>query len=322
MQPARPTVRPLLASILVGVEERGLSDSAVHLGLELGRRLGSPVDLVHAVATAPDFWPGIDLAHGARLKAEFFPRRQAELDARLRSLRLDPRLGAGGGGTDPAIVLPEKGHVVRLVEGHPARVLLAEARARGAGLIVLGAHEEREFVDIGGTLRAVFAHAKTPVWLQRRPVGPIETILAPVDLSEESLAALSLACSLAKILRAQVHAVECFHPVTTVFAGGLDLTIASGKFPFQESRQARIAAFERTMGDFDWQGVSRTFQFVDGEPVAKILEFSRSADLVALGTHGRTGLASTFLGGVAYSIFRLSEKPVLAVRHAERAFLI
>jgi len=69
-----------------------------------------------------------------------------------------------------------------------------------------------------------------------------------------------------------------------------------------------------------WRGVAHTSTFADGAPTEKILELSEAADLVVMGTHGRTGLASVLLGNVAYGVLKRSEKPVLALRHPERSF--
>jgi universal stress protein A len=86
-------------------------------------------------------------------------------------------------------------------------------------------------------------------------------------------------------------------------------------------RRSRQEAFEKAMSEFDWQGVERSADFLDGEPVESILELSRDHDLIALGTHGRTGLASVLLGNVAYSVLKRAETPVWAIRHPERRFL-
>jgi nucleotide-binding universal stress UspA family protein len=315
------------ASIVVGVDDAGLSDHAVRLGLDLGRRLSTRVDLVHAVPTPPDVWPGIDPVRGAALTAELLTGALRTINAHVRSVvRVPESPGVDAKGSaaraTAVVAAPPDEDLVRVIPGQPAKVLLDHVREKKAGLIVLGGHQKREFLDFGSTLRAVFARATVPLWIQAQPFRPIQTILVPVDLSEESRNALAMACSLARAFGARVSAVHCFHVSSYAITAGLDYSGYAPAFPIEAVRKAEQGSFERTMHAFDWGGVGHTVEFVDGEPVQKILELSRAADLIVMGTHGRTGLASVVLGGTAYSILKHSEKPVLAARHSERMFLI
>jgi nucleotide-binding universal stress UspA family protein len=54
----------------------------------------------------------------------------------------------------------------------------------------------------------------------------------------------------------------------------------------------------------------------EGTPVEEILNAARetSADLIVMGTHGRTGLPHVLLGSVAERVVRSAQCPVLTVR--------
>jgi len=56
-----------------------------------------------------------------------------------------------------------------------------------------------------------------------------------------------------------------------------------------------------------------------GNPAAKILEVSKrhDIDLIAMSTHGRSGIGRWLLGSVAEKVVRHSEKPVLLLRARE-----
>jgi nucleotide-binding universal stress UspA family protein len=56
---------------------------------------------------------------------------------------------------------------------------------------------------------------------------------------------------------------------------------------------------------------------LDGSPAAAIVECAQElkAELVVVGTHGRSGLARLALGSVAEKVIRTATCPVLAVRH-------
>ena len=57
-------------------------------------------------------------------------------------------------------------------------------------------------------------------------------------------------------------------------------------------------------------------RLLEGPPADRIAEVARSwrASLIALGTHGRTGLARFFLGSVAARMVAIAPCPVLTVR--------
>ncbi|MFN0009884.1 MAG: universal stress protein [Planctomycetota bacterium] len=308
----------LPAEILVGVDETGSSDHAARMGCELGRRFSVRVDLVHAFHPAPDFWPGIDPLHGAEMNAKLREERRKRIEERTHSILETLRSPSRAGG---AVAAPTETGRVRFLTGHPARDLLEEARARNAGLIVLGGHQKRSPFDLGSTVRAVFARSKVPLWVQPRPAVPLRRIVAAVDLSEKSLSALAAARSLAQAFEGTVHAVHCFHASTVLISAGLGDPDQVLSRPSGMARGTAKLHFEEAMEVFDWQGVEHETEFVEGEPVQALLELSAKSELLVVGAHGRTGLSSTVLGGVAYAILKLSAKPTLVVPHADQAFL-
>ena len=58
-----------------------------------------------------------------------------------------------------------------------------------------------------------------------------------------------------------------------------------------------------------------------GHPADAIVRVAqdRKADLIVMGTHGRTGLQHVLLGSVAEKVVRLAPCPVLTVRHRQDA---
>jgi nucleotide-binding universal stress UspA family protein len=68
------------------------------------------------------------------------------------------------------------------------------------------------------------------------------------------------------------------------------------------------------------KGVRVSTQVQRGEPVAEILAVARAAgaDLIAMTTHGRTGLRRAVMGSVADAVVRQSDIPVLLLRASER----
>ena len=72
--------------------------------------------------------------------------------------------------------------------------------------------------------------------------------------------------------------------------------------------------------DLRRRGVRVTIDARHGEPVAEIVAAARAAkaDLIAMTTHGRTGLSRLLFGSVAEAVLRQTEIPVLMMRLTER----
>lgn len=310
--------RPL--HIIVGVEETGVADHAVRRGLELGRRLGARVDLVHAVPLMPGPGARVYVRRRSDRGLGILARASNVVNGRLRPLLAHANAVRNGHSSRARVAraMRRAKSLVRVVRGDPAKIILDATRGKKSAWVVLGRHRKRDFLDFGNTLRTVFARSKAPVWVQTRPVRPIRKILVPVDLSEESLLALATACTLARAFEARVRAVEYFHSGTFAFAGAGGATLYGAPLALGRTRKAEKSAFERAMKRFAWGGVEHTTDYRNGEPVTEILKASREADLVVLGSRGRTGLASVLLGGTAFSVLQQSKKPVLVVRAQAR----
>jgi nucleotide-binding universal stress UspA family protein/DNA-binding NarL/FixJ family response regulator len=293
--------------ILVAVDAEGFSDHAVRAGCELGRALDAKVELLHVVGSPALDWEYVESVREASQESGLLSAATRSMQRHVKSLLADPKYGQ---------VRVED--LVRVLPGHPARVILREAERTAADFVVLGMHRRKGFVDFGGTARQVLAGAPRSVWMQKQAFAPIRTILAPVDLSPESMSALASACSLASAFRARVRAIHCFQGAGMLVAAWPEYPDFGSAYALDEARAASRTEFEHAMRAFDWRGVEHESDFLDGDPVRKILDLSSSVDLVVMGTHGRTGLASAVLGNVAYSVMKHIEKPVLAIRHAER----
>jgi nucleotide-binding universal stress UspA family protein len=314
-----------LPCIVVGVDDAGRSDHAMRAACDLGARLSAEVEFVHAVPVPPLIWPGTDPMRSEALTEELLSRASTALSQRLHRLvpaYVSGRAASSAGGASASLaVASQEEDLVRILPGPPAKVILDRARVRRAQMIVLGGHHKLGALDFGNTVRAVLAKALAPVWVQSHAFHPIEKILVPVDLSQESLASLAKACGLARVLGAKVRVVTCFHVGAWLAASSLDSTGYAAAPDISGIRKAEAAGFEQTMKGFDWHGIEHSAEFVDGEPIETILDLSRSADLIAMGTHGRTGLSAALLGSVAGSVLARSEKPVLAIRYVGRKFL-
>lgn len=296
--------------IIVAVDEDGRSDHAVRAGLGLGRVLGSTVEILHAVPVPPPLWPDVNPVQLASINAEALTEAWNTLSAHFKS------------------VFAEHGHagrpledLLRVMPGHPAQVVIDRATELDAGLVVLGPHKKRRLLDFGSTARAILAKVPGNVWIQPCAARPIHTILAPVDLSEHSLAALEQTVCLARELGAEVRTLFAFITPELAYSYGMTYPVAGPTYVLDEARESTRKAYEEAMSKIEWGAVAHSHEFKEGDAVEQILESQEGVDLIAMGTHGRTGLSRVVLGNVAYGVLRSAEVPVLAMRHPEREWL-
>lgn len=141
----------------------------------------------------------------------------------------------------------------------------------------------------------------------------IERILFATDFSEASQPAAEYALSMAELTGGHLHVLHVI--------GELD-----------EPQRALVPteAFETLQKELETQAVRKLDEFCEnvpqematsthaviGNPFQKILELSREIDanLIVMGTHGRTGIEHVIVGSTAERVVRHSKIPVLSVR--------
>lgn len=143
----------------------------------------------------------------------------------------------------------------------------------------------------------------------------MKRILHPSDFSKASGAAFKKAIELARTTRATLDLLHVMAPVVPVFGDGYVSPqtydqLATSATKWAEREMARLVKKARAAG------VKTTWTIVEGVPVDRIVRAARTrhADLVVMGTHGRTGLSRFFLGSVAARVVATSPSPVLTVR--------
>jgi nucleotide-binding universal stress UspA family protein len=143
-------------------------------------------------------------------------------------------------------------------------------------------------------------------------------ILCPVDFSEVSAAALRYAGEFARSWEAQITVVyaEPFSPPPYF----THAQIADLEQSFRESRAQAETVLRSFVAKALGEGVEAALRIVDAPPAEAIHRVATevAADLIIMGTHGRTGIRRLALGSVAEKVLRESEVPVLTVRGTHR----
>ena len=136
-----------------------------------------------------------------------------------------------------------------------------------------------------------------------------DEILCPIDGSPGSDAAVEHACYLAELADARVHALFVVDE-TIAGADGWDVVVEREEERGEESLDAVAATGEA-------RGVPVERHLRRGRPHEEILDAASDygADLIVMGTHGRTGVGRFLAAGsVAERVVRHSEAPVLTAR--------
>lgn len=144
----------------------------------------------------------------------------------------------------------------------------------------------------------------------------INRILCPVDFSETSDAALLYAISLARAYAAELTVLHVVAPPVTSLPGEHFL----GDF-VQADMEALTTACRERVGRLlaetpCAETVKVTPSVVCGIPYLEIVRIAgeSQADLLVLGTHGRSGIEHLLIGSVAERVVRKAPCPVLTVK--------
>jgi nucleotide-binding universal stress UspA family protein len=143
----------------------------------------------------------------------------------------------------------------------------------------------------------------------------IRRILHPTDFSRASTPAFKRAVEMARANRAQLVVAHVLVASMPIMGDGY----VSPQVYEDLDAAARAAAqkqLRKLMDRARQAGVRVKGLLLDGVPHERIARAARSqkADLVVIGTHGRTGFAKLFLGSVASRVLAVSPCPVLTVR--------
>lgn len=147
------------------------------------------------------------------------------------------------------------------------------------------------------------------------PPQGFQNILCPVDFSDISALGLRFANAIANCAGARLHVLyaDQFLPPPYFTHDRLEQIR-------QQLKGAKLEA-ERTLTEFAGKtlgaaGAGVNVRVIEALPVDGILQAidETSADLVAMGTHGRSGFNRLMLGSVTEHLLRVAPVPVLTVR--------
>ena len=198
--------------------------------------------------------------------------------------------------------------------------ILRRAREDKADLLVMGAFGDRRLdVGFGTVATACVRKSMADVLLVRdTQAGAFKTIVAAVDFSENSLRALERAAFFAARDGAELHVLHVFAaPWQQLhYRAPTQLVKPHLQKQYRDSLERRLAEFTRPAHSEHAGLRTRSAVYDYSGHRSGIVEYAKSvsADLIVLGTRGRTNLRDILLGSTAEKALEDSPCSILAVK--------
>jgi nucleotide-binding universal stress UspA family protein len=208
--------------------------------------------------------------------------------------------------------------VVRM--GPPLDVILGVVEEEKATMIALATHGVSGVsrLLLGSVAEGILRKSPVPVLVVRPfwsyellpPVGgerlPLRNLLVPVDGSDLSTVALPGIIELAKLFEMRIVLLRVLE--------------AGKRKPASDEEHAeavkQLKALARTV---EKSGVEAVTLVEEGDPARQILDSiqARGVDLIAMTTHGRSGLSHLVVGSVTERVLRSATVPLLVTRSSD-----
>jgi nucleotide-binding universal stress UspA family protein len=202
----------------------------------------------------------------------------------------DLRVIVDGGRTDLAIVRVAE-------EENASLIVMGNRRSNELDRLLLGSVSERVVRYAGCSVLVARSHRRTG------------RILAAVDTADTALRVASEAAKIAARQKASLTVLHCRESIPT--DAGVERSA-----PKRKSRRAHPPLADRFDELFASANVRGQVESVDGDPREAIVYRARQVDaeLIVVGTRGRTGLARIMMDSVAETVARTAACPVFAMR--------
>ena len=288
-----------LKKIIVGHDLVAGGKAALESAMALANRCGAALRLVHVIEPLGAYQR---MSHP--LTAPYTVEEIAQkTGARLKALVAGPELAG-----------LQAQYEVR--SGKPFVELIIAARAWLADLIVVGCASGTGEPFLGSTSERIVRKAQVPVMVAKRPLSSeAKTLLVPTDFSTCARNAAEQALILANSFSARVvffHVWDLYVSHTIAYAHELGVSVPTPP-PSPQEIEPEWEAFLSglPLEKVDWEKST-----ADGEAATAIVRQAEDiqADMIVIGTHGRSGLPHMLLGSVAEKVVRTASCSVLTIR--------
>lgn len=213
-------------------------------------------------------------------------------------------------------------------DGNPAEMIVRRTEAEPSCLIAMATHGTsgmRRWL-LGSVASKVVQTARNPLLLIRPienadPAAAIKlnTIFVPLDGSGLAEKSLPHAVALAKRLKPAVQLLRVYTLPGDAYVVA-DGVIAQGPAQFKEAMQKEAESYlEGKVEPLRAEGLDHVIgTAMEGDAASEIIDLAAKTanSLIAMSTHGRSGIGRWLLGSVAEKVLQHSHVPVLLIRAA------
>lgn len=293
--------------ILLGIDGSEPSKRAIDLVANASWPLGSKIVVAEAVETGSGLyggpWPVLAVVDTDRIDADLHDAAKQTVEE-ARAILEQPGI------TVEAVVL----------RGRPATVIVSQARRMHADLVVVGSrgHGTIETMLLGSVSAEVADHSPAPVLVARR--SSIADIVLGWDGSACATRAADFLRELPIFGGSKVRVVSVANvgaPWWTAFPVDISPEMLPMYDEAEEAARREHDELARGMTEqLAMAGIPAEAERRDGDAATEILAASNAAkaDLIVVGTHGRTGMKRVLLGSVARNVLQHANCSVLIVR--------
>ena len=216
----------------------------------------------------------------------------------------------------------------REIDGNPATVIVRHALAEPSCLIAMATHGMSGIQRwlLGSVVSKVLQTAVNPILLIRPTRGPdsttpieLKTVIVPLDGSGLAEKALRHAVPLAKQMKMEVQLIRVYTLPSDAYVVA-DGIIAQGPAQYREKFHKEAETYlDGKAQELRAEGLEQVLPMVlEGDPAGEIIDLANTTpnSLIAMSTHGRSGIGRWVLGSVAEKVVQHSRDPVLLIRAA------
>jgi len=290
-----PTTR--LEKLLLSTDGSEFAEGAIREAIKLAKTCSSKLFVISVVETNPEY---------EAIAPQLVEKAAKETKQHLDSVR------------ERALKEGVDCEIVQRQGEDPFKYIVDESEKKQASIIITGRRGRKGLkrLMMGSETARIIGHSHCSVLVVPRAANiEFKRIVVATDGSKYSDAAVSEAIGISKRCGSTLTAISVIHS-----EGSTPFDIVHTEMMKQDIAEKELKMAECIIRDCkeasEKEGVSVTGLIYSGKPFETIIETAKEkqADLIVVGTHGRTGISKLLMGSVTERVIGLSDCAVLVVR--------